>query len=319
MKFEEHDEDESGKASPKAPAVPVAPAATAAPAAPAALAALAEAAAVVAAQNRVPSTAMSNQVVVSNGHAGFVEMVAMPCATAGSVATVAMPSNGYSVPAAMEVVSLSLLGPVVQLLEAASLPGGTTKLAADCRRGPFIEGVEVYAKVLDRLGGSMGSYLEANTKKLRNSKATCMDESYRAWLLSEVPMHVAKGYSGYIDDSAFMGNLWIGWLLEFFVEFFALLDQGKETRESAETAYKQTLREHHNWIQSTGFNQAVKRLPARKQLFKELQGEAASIADVERDVGKFVALARPLVALSLKVNDEIGKRIIQEKAALKKP
>merc|ERR1712060_578627 len=62
--------------------------------------------------------------------------------------------------------------------------------------------------------------------KLRRSKADANLTGYKEWLLSELPVH-GPSYKEYVDDSAWMANLWIGWTLEFFVEMFAKLHGGR--------------------------------------------------------------------------------------------
>ncbi|CAK0845961.1 unnamed protein product [Prorocentrum cordatum] len=59
-----------------------------------------------------------------------------------------------------------LLGPVADCFRRAAAldPWGE---AVDLSRGPFLQGIEAYAAVLDRVGGNMGSYLLNNTRKLR--------------------------------------------------------------------------------------------------------------------------------------------------------
>merc|ERR1719401_1723904 len=130
----------------------------------------------------------------------------------------------------------------------------------------------------------MGSHIEGNVQKLRKSKADPNKEGYRDWLLSELPVHEATGYKEYVDESAWMANLWIGWTLEFFVEFFAALHDGKDTKQSVDLAYKNTLYNHHNFFQRTAFMTAVRQLPSRDDIFAKLKGPG-SPADVQRDLG----------------------------------
>lgn len=209
----------------------------------------------------------------------------------------------------------SVLGPVVQHFESAIGPASVACEATEVQRAPLVDGLQEYARVLDGLGGEMGSYLDLNIKKLRSSKADNARPGYRDWLLSELPVHQATGYTGYVDDSAWMANLWIGWTLEFFVEFFAHLHEGKDTNGSASLAYERTLRKHHNFLQRTLFLRAVGRIPPREALLATLQG-SGSASDVARDLGAFVALGRPLAAFLLRANDEMDRRMQQERKAL---
>jgi len=216
-------------------------------------------------------------------------------------------------PAPVAVVQ-GVLGPTVQHFRAA-LQAGPNGRAVDVNRKPFVEGLESYAAALDQMGGNMGSYLICNTKKLRQSKASPELLSYRAWMLSELPVHAATRYQGYVDESAWMANLWIGWTMEFFVEMFAELHQGQDTKAAVDKAYKQTLEHHHNFMQRMAFNQAVKQLPERNKIIAALQGRAAKPTDVQRDMGDLVALGRPLVSFSLQMNEEVSARMQQERQA----
>jgi len=210
-----------------------------------------------------------------------------------------------------------LLWPVVERFESAIGPAGAAGEAKEVQREPFVDGLQEYATLLDKMGGSMGSYLETNIKKLRNSKADKGKQGYRDWLLSELPVHEAKGYREYVDDSAWMANLWLGWTLEFFVEFFALLSEGKETKQSADAAYRSTLYAHHNFFQRNAFMAAVGRLPKREDLLASFKG-AASLRDTERDLASFVALGRPIVKFCLRTNDMLDKRLQEERKAFMK-
>merc|ERR1719221_693727 len=114
----------------------------------------------------------------------------------------------------------------------------------------------------------MGDHLLSNTEKLRRSKASKGESSYGPWLLSELPVHAANGYKGYVDDSAWMANLWIGWSMEFFVEMFAEIHEGQETKAAVDAAYRKTLCNHHNFFQRAAFNTAVKSLPPRDKMME---------------------------------------------------
>mmetsp|Transcript_26370 Transcript_26370/g.85165 ORF Transcript_26370/g.85165 Transcript_26370/m.85165 type:complete len:348 (+) Transcript_26370:2278-3321(+) len=235
---------------------------------------------------------------------------------AGAGVGVAPAAGGGGTPAKAKQKS-GLLGPIVQYFGDASRG---LKGSKEVERVPFIEGLGAYAMLLDKMGGSsgMGSYLEANIKKLRSSKADKNKSGYREWLLSELPIHGQTSYKEYVDESAWMANLWIGWTLDFFVELFAELHLGKDTKTAAADAYNRTLYNHHNFFQRTAFNTAVKQLPPRDQILKSLQGGGSS-EDVHRELGEFVALARPLAAFCSECNEQMDKRLqVERKAYLKR-
>jgi len=215
-------------------------------------------------------------------------------------------------PAALKPRPESLLGPALRSFKAAAQDRkeGDTKLP-EVQRVSFIEGLCAYAKALDALGGNMGSYVTQNVDKLSRSKASSSSSGYREWLLSELPMHAATGYKGYLDDSAWMANLWIGWTLEFWMEFWAELHKGSETKQSAALAYKRSLTHHHNMFQRAGFNSAVGRMPSRAKLLELIAGDAEAGVDVIADLGELVDVGWVLVEFCLRVNAELDHLLQQ--------
>lgn len=214
-------------------------------------------------------------------------------------------------PREVRVRSSGLLAPVIDLFEAAAAFGETPGVVSHLKRLPLLEGLEAFAAVLDKLGG-MGSHLLTNTKKLRNSKAVASEEMFKPWMLSELPTH-GPAFKGYVDDSAWMGNLWITWTMEFFVEFFGGLDEGKDTKAAIDKAYSDTLYKHHNFFQRTAFQTAVKQLPARDPLFKLIQGQA-KLSDVPLEVSAFVKLGRPIIQHLLLVDKVCAARMEERRA-----
>merc|ERR1719410_2767546 len=97
--------------------------------------------------------------------------------------------------------------PVVTKFELALQPPGgiVAGEATEVAREPFVDGLEAMCQALDKMGGNMGSYLQTNIEKLRKSKADSSKTAYKEWILSEVHVQTAKGYRGYVDDSAWMG------------------------------------------------------------------------------------------------------------------
>lgn len=197
------------------------------------------------------------------------------------------------------------VGEVTCLFEQALSPFGQDQTEAiHLNRTPFFQGVDKFAALLDSLGGRMGSYLTSNMAKFRNSKATPSEENFETWMVSELPTH-GPSYKGFVDNSAWMANLWIGWTLEFFVEMLALLAEGSETRASVNTAYNNTLYNHHNFIQRTLFNQAIKAMPARAEILEKLRSPAPDGADAVEELLGFVRVARPIYRYCLEVNTRV--------------
>lgn len=216
----------------------------------------------------------------------------------------------------------SLLAPIVVRFQAAvGSPGA--KLSAqgeltEAAKEPFISGLEALAVSLDKLPGNMGSYLVGNIKKLRASKADSSICGYREWLLSELPVHAATGYKGYVDDSAWMGNLWIGWQMEFFVEFFGcLVEEQKDTKAAVDSAYKKSLYNHHNYLQRMTFTAAVTQIPRREKVMQLLKGTGTP-EETEQDMKEFVKFGRSLVRFCLNTNTELDQRMQAERKAPKR-
>ncbi|CAK0819630.1 unnamed protein product, partial [Prorocentrum cordatum] len=177
--------------------------------------------------------------------------------------------------------------------------------AAELLRAPLLDGLDALAASLDKLSNGMGEHLQKNVRKLRASKADASESSYGAWLLSEAPVHEATKFRGYVDDSAWMANLWAYRTLDFFVELFGLVAQGRDTREATDAAYAQTLSKHHNMLERMAFSAGARQLPNREEFIKRLAGAGAGADDVQRDLESFVASGRGIVAFC----DGMNKRL----------
>lgn len=217
-----------------------------------------------------------------------------------------------------------ILGPTLRGFKAAVLEWSVCSVGAanfcdpltEVQRVPFMEGLNAYSQALDLIGGGMGSYLKQNVEKLDRSKATSSSPDYRLWVLSELPVHAATNYKSYVDDSAFMANLWIGWNLEFFVEFLAEVYDGSEPKKGADTAYKRTLMKHHNMFQRAAFTAAVLKLPSREKLVLTLQGSDPPVGlDVLVDISDFIYMGRCLSEFCIRLNRELSERLAEEKEA----
>lgn len=191
----------------------------------------------------------------------------------------------------------------------------------EVQREHFIEGLGAYCVALNSLPGDLGSYLKTHIENMRRSKASATEADYRQWLLSELPVHAAAGYKSYVDDSAWMANLWIGWTLEFWVEFYAEMVQGKETTQSAELAYERSLMKHHDTPEQSGFTAAVSKLPSRAMLLQILEcngdGQTGRV-DALADMGEFVEYGRALSEFCLRIDGELEERMVQERNAKKR-
>jgi hypothetical protein len=216
-----------------------------------------------------------------------------------------------------------LLGPTVRHFERAVIDDGTrgSGLVPELCKTAFLNGMESFAVALNQLGGSLGDYLLTNVKKFRNSKAAARDEEdLRKWLVSELPLHKATRYKTYVDDSAWMANLWVGRILEFFVELFAFIQQGLDTKASVDQAYKQTLLHHHNFIQRSAFQLAAKKLPSREDMLEKLGSDDArasmSQEQILKQLAEFVSVGRLVARFCLQMDEEFVQSMRQERAAV---
>jgi len=210
---------------------------------------------------------------------------------------------------------VGLLGPIAAKLKEAAVLEALGKVQ-DLSTVPFVEGLNMCEAMLDRLGGNMGSYLRTNIVKLQKSKAPADKASFRAWMLSELPVHAETRYKEYVDNSAWMANLWIGWMLEFFTEMFALLHSGEDTKASAENSYKRTLHHHHNIFQRVGFSSAIRQLPLRAKLLNLLRGDSGAGSEgVLREMEEFVRILRPIVQFCLHLNEDVSLLMQAERKA----
>lgn len=206
-------------------------------------------------------------------------------ASAGSCRRASSSESRIAAPLAGELSQLASGMPLalaVDRLSRAAVFGDEGKVAS-LRRASFVDGLEALADALDNLDGSLGSHVKLNTAKLRRSKADGTEDDYRTWLLSELPVHVAAGARGYVDDSAWMANLWIGRILEFLAALFLFIAEpwrvgdGQSPQGSrdvstlcVEAAYAQTLRPHHGFIQRAAFTSLLKHLPSRARFIQQL-------------------------------------------------
>jgi hypothetical protein len=209
----------------------------------------------------------------------------------------------------------SLVGPSNRSLSEALSLGSDGRLVSLNRRG-FLEFMDSTTALLDLVsGGSIGSYLQPNIKKMRNSKASASEDNYRAWMLSELPVHAAAGYKGYVDNSAWMANIWTWWTLEFFIELFAgIVESTSSMKVLAAEVHNRTLYNHQNFFQRTAFTTGMKQLPDRNGLLGKLHGEGTP-DDVLRDLATLVSLGRPLITYLGEVNGAVENLLQAEKKA----
>lgn len=210
----------------------------------------------------------------------------------------------------------TLLRPAIALftaaVEAPAAEVGAAAAVPAMRRAPLIDGLEMCAYALDHFG--LGSYMHTNVKKLRKARASEAEQDYGAWLLSELPTHAKTKYKEFVDDSAFMGNLWLCWILDFYVAMCRGLVGGAETRVAINQAYQRTLSTHHNWMQRQLFNASVAtKTPARPKFFEALRGSAESPAAVMEDLQAFADVGATVAEGLRRVNEVVCTRMQEER------
>jgi len=168
---------------------------------------------------------------------------------------------------------------------------------------PFFAALEAFAKALAELHRSLPDSLCKNLAMLRRSKAP-KEIEYGCWLQGEVDVHKRHRFAHYAAESAWIGNLWLGRILEFFVEMFALLRTGEETGACCSLAFKKTLHQHMNIVQRKGFGWAIASVPARAKLLQLLAG-AANVEDALRDLDMFVSLGQRVAKVCLQLNEAL--------------
>jgi hypothetical protein len=173
---------------------------------------------------------------------------------------------------------------------------------------PLLDGIENLVDVLQQLAKDrgLGDHLKADLAKIRRSKAPALQEGddFKTWLLGEMPVHAATKYKSYVDDSAFMGQLWVGRQLEFWVEVISALSDGKASSAAVDAAYKATLKKHHGILQAAAFSAVLKGLPSREELLGLLRGEAEETV-LRKELKAFVDSGRAIAKYMLALDKEI--------------
>ncbi|CAK9087754.1 unnamed protein product, partial [Durusdinium trenchii] len=132
-----------------------------------------------------------------------------------------------------------LLRPVISELHSAVMFSDEeeTPKVLDIRSEQFVKAMHSLVLVLERLGWRVSSCLETDNEKLTRLYGKAGKPSYRAWLLSETPVHEATGYQEALVSKQMRGT-----------EFFLLAD-GLETSDGVNLAYARSLQEHHSFLQ----------------------------------------------------------------------
>lgn len=112
-----------------------------------------------------------------------------------------------------------------------------------------------------------------------------------------------------------MGNLWLCWGMEFFVEMFDLMRQGLETKPAASEAHKKTLYKHQSIFQRSAFTAAIAKLPVRTELLAKLGGGVVYAATVDAEISLFVDVLRPIVRFMWTMNLEADMKVQEARKA----
>jgi len=186
----------------------------------------------------------------------------------------------------------------------------------DAPREEVIDALDCYAEVLNKVGGGMGWHITLNTKKMRKSKTDFSKEMFHEWILTELPAH-SPLKDGWQDDSAWMSNRWIGYMLEFFVDFFEELSTGKDSRPALDAAYQRTLVKHHTFLMRKAFGAATTAIPNREKLVRTLSGEGTE-EDLKDDLCVFVRVCKPFLDFLVQTDADCEKLLADYRQSKKK-
>jgi len=208
-----------------------------------------------------------------------------------------------------------LLETVVRNFQEALVVEEELDRVTDLNRHSFVRGLDAFSQALNSIGGRMGSYISSEVGKFRKAHAARGEDSYRAWLFSELPVHETLEYKSYVDDSACMANLWIARNLDFFVQFLSFLRDGLETNTSVDMAYRKTLQDHHDFFQRVAFSTAALQLPSRQGVLRALEGPARG-ADVAREIVALASCGRRIVAFCTQLSKELEAAMVERRGKL---
>jgi len=239
----------------------------------------------------------------------------------GGVAPESGSAEGGTLPTARppaERTSQTLLAPSLykfeDLLPLAQQKNG---LIVELPRDQVIEALDCYAEVLNKIGGGMGWHITLNTKKMRKSKTDKSKDNFHEWILTELPTH-EKVKQGWQDDSAWMSNRWIGYMLDFFVEFFEELSAGQDSKAALDASYQRTLVKHHTFLMRKAFGAATSVIPNREKLMNILQGPSGSAEDLQNDIVRFVKVIKPFLRFLIQTEKDC-ERLLEEHRRNKAP
>lgn len=181
-------------------------------------------------------------------------------------------------------------------------------VSADSKK--LIQAFEACAKIFEDLG--FGRHLQQNIGKLKSSRAMSSSRDYKEALLSEIPLHARSDYRDYADPSAGVASIWIGWILEFFVEMLANVDRGRDPTRCIFDAYWKTLSHHQGMLQRRAFRIGLRRTRNRRKMLVLLRENA------HFEVEQFVKAARPVVRYLQELHEIQFKLFKAERKLLKR-
>lgn len=199
------------------------------------------------------------------------------------------------------------LDEVLDLFRASAKPNEDADELTGMLREQFHNGLNKLAEALSALGGDLGKYIRQNTDKCWWSPAVKCEDWF-CFLQHEWDFQRANSWGGYVDASCWMGNLWIGWELEFFAEVFERLgesDGDDSISGIVQDCCGSTLCNHFSWIQKGGFYSASGNMPRLRSVLANLQGDCSADNDFQMVKIKLKAVAqigKKLAAISIKIN-----------------
>lgn len=134
----------------------------------------------------------------------------------------------------------------------------------------FLAAASALLPFLDRLGSALAivkSDISGNIEKVRKA----FDKGNGASLtLADIVREEVKEKRTSASDSASDALLWLKRALRFICAFMGEFADGKETASAAGVAYSRTLAHYHGWLVRGAFSMAMKSVPYRNDLLKQL-------------------------------------------------
>mmetsp|Transcript_3618 Transcript_3618/g.8993 ORF Transcript_3618/g.8993 Transcript_3618/m.8993 type:complete len:446 (-) Transcript_3618:66-1403(-) len=134
----------------------------------------------------------------------------------------------------------------------------------------FLTAAAAVLPFIDRLGSALAivkSDISGNIDKIRAAYARGGEDCVT---LEDIVREEVRAKRTTASDSASDALLWLKRALRFICAFLREVADGKETTSAAGLAYSRTLAHYHGWLVRGAFSMAMKSVPYRNDLLKQL-------------------------------------------------